>query len=86
MAMTIRFSDEETEQLRIQAQVEGVAMAEVVRRAVSERITRQSVLARLQEAWGAPPASDLERAAASLGIDPDRAAQMLGVDRHRAAS
>ncbi|MGI5293006.1 hypothetical protein ACQEVF_58185 [Nonomuraea polychroma] len=86
MAMTIRFTDEETEQLRIQAAVEGVAMAEVVRRAVTERIKRQSVLTRLREAWGPPPVDQVERAAASLGIDPDRAAELLGINRHRAAS
>ncbi|MGI5286312.1 DUF6290 family protein [Nonomuraea polychroma] len=86
MAMTIRFTEEETEQLRQQAAEEGVAMAEVVRRAVAERIQRQSVLNRLRDAWGAPPAEDIERAAASLGIDPDRAAQLLGVTQHRAAS
>ncbi|MFI7643363.1 hypothetical protein [Nonomuraea sp. NPDC049400] len=86
MAMTIRFTDEETEQLRQQAAEEGVAMAEVVRRAVTERIKRQSVLNRLREAWGTPPDEHIERAAASLNIDPDRAAELLGVTRHRAAS
>ncbi|MEV0381192.1 hypothetical protein [Nonomuraea sp. NPDC050643] len=86
MAMTVRFSDEETEQLRLQAAAEGVAMAEVVRRAVTERIQRQSVLTRLRDAWGEPSAEHVERAAASLGIDPDRAAQLLAATRHQAAS
>jgi Ribbon-helix-helix protein, copG family. len=72
MAMTIRFDDDETEQLRRQAALEGVPMAEVVRRAVRERIDRLRVRDRLLEAWGPIPQEEMDRAAASLERDRSR--------------
>lgn len=41
MAMTLRLTDEETESLRAQAELESRSMQEVVRAAVREYVTRR---------------------------------------------
>ncbi|MFP5019871.1 plasmid mobilization protein [Pseudonocardia phyllosphaerae] len=41
MAMNVRFTDEETEQLRIAAEADGVSMNDYTRTAVREQIARR---------------------------------------------
>jgi predicted transcriptional regulator len=50
MAMTLRLTDEETAQLRQQAEREGRSMHEVVRLAIQERIARQDHTDRVRRA------------------------------------
>ncbi|WP_297652102.1 DUF6290 family protein [Pseudonocardia sp.] len=42
MAMTVRFTDEETEALRAAAEAEGLSMNDYARRAVREQISRRA--------------------------------------------
>jgi hypothetical protein len=55
MAMTLRLTDEETAQLRQQAEREGHSMHEVVRLAIQERIARQNHNERVRLAASAWP-------------------------------
>ena len=47
MAMTVRFTEEETEALRAAAEAEGISMNDYARRAVREQIARRAHKARV---------------------------------------
>ncbi|MEQ3550620.1 ribbon-helix-helix protein, CopG family [Pseudonocardia nematodicida] len=63
MAMNVRFSDEETEQLRDRARAEGRSMGEVTRAAVREYLQRHGHQDRVAEVLAdlAPRRSELLR-------------------------
>lgn len=50
MAMTLRLTDDETEALRVQAEIERRSMQEVARAAVREYVQRRSAAAQVDEA------------------------------------
>lgn len=58
MAMTLRLTEAETEQLRARAQAEGVSMQEVARKAIAEYISDRK--SRLEKAIDDVLANDAE--------------------------